>query len=220
MTRKITTAAELDALPVGSVVLGADHPAQPRRALGERISASWDPDARWGVDGRHYYGAAETVLAVLGGAATVLYDPSATAPSVVPEAAVEAATNAVRRSREFSAGAAFGIPLDAIGTAASAIAHAALTAALPHLTVAPSEVERIARALTETTALTGADALRIVQAAQAMSAPSATREEVRDEIAGHPIGSGYYATSVGVDEASEIADALLARFNITPKGDR
>ena len=51
-------------------------------------------------------------------------------------------------------------------------------------------------------------------------APSATREEVRDEIAGHPIGSGYYATSVGVDEASEIADALLARFTITPKEDR
>ena len=52
------------------------------------------------------------------------------------------------------------------------------------------------------------------------AAPSATRDEVRDEIAGHPIGSGYYATSVGVDEASEIADALLARFTITPKEDR
>ena len=86
MNRTITTAAELDALPVGSVVLGADHPAEPRRSLGERISASWDPDARWGVDGRHYYGAAETVLAVLGGAATVLYDPStpAPAPSAAP----------------------------------------------------------------------------------------------------------------------------------------
>ena len=50
--------------------------------------------------------------------------------------------------------------------------------------------------------------------------PSATREEVRDEIAGHPIGSGYYATSVGVDEAAEVADALLARFTITPRTDR
>lgn len=52
------------------------------------------------------------------------------------------------------------------------------------------------------------------------AAPSATREDVRDEIAGHPIGSGYYATSVGVDEAFEIADALLARFTITPRAVR
>ena len=50
--------------------------------------------------------------------------------------------------------------------------------------------------------------------------PSATRDEVRDEIAGHPIGSGYYGTSVSVEEAAEIADTLLARFNITPKEDR
>ena len=47
-----------------------------------------------------------------------------------------------------------------------------------------------------------------------------TRDEVRDEIAGHPIGSGYYGTSVSVEEAAEIADTLLARFNITPKEDR
>ena len=52
------------------------------------------------------------------------------------------------------------------------------------------------------------------------AAPSATRDEVRDEIAGHSIGSGYYATSVGVDEESEIASRLLVRFNITPKEDR
>jgi len=35
-------------------------------------------------------------------------------------------------------------------------------------------------------------------------------EAVRDEIAGHPIGSGYYGTAVSVDEAGEIADAVLA----------
>ena len=52
------------------------------------------------------------------------------------------------------------------------------------------------------------------------AAPSATRDEVRDEIAGHPIGSGYYGTSVSVEEAAEIADTLLARFTITPKEDR
>lgn len=36
------------------------------------------------------------------------------------------------------------------------------------------------------------------------------REAVRDEISGHPIGRGYYSTQVGVDEAGEIADAVLA----------
>ena len=138
--RTITTAAELDALPVGSVVLGADHPAEPRRPLGERISARWDPDARWNVDGRHYYGATETVLAVLGGAVTVLHDPaaSAPAPSVVPEAAVEAAASAVRKERAFSATVAFGVPMDDVPQCAEMIVRAALTAALPLLTAAPS----------------------------------------------------------------------------------
>ena len=32
---------------------------------------------------------------------------------------------------------------------------------------------------------------------------------VRDEIAGWPIGSGYYATSVSVDEAREMAAAVV-----------
>ena len=108
------------------------------------------------------------------------------APSEVPEAAVEAAASAVRKERAFSAAAAFGVPIDDVPHCAEMIARAALTAAFPLLT----------------------------------AAPSATRDEVRDEIAGHPIGSGYYATSVGVDEAAEIADALLARFTITPKEDR
>lgn len=36
------------------------------------------------------------------------------------------------------------------------------------------------------------------------------RDELADEIAGHPIGSGHYSTTVGVDEAREIADAILA----------
>ena len=36
------------------------------------------------------------------------------------------------------------------------------------------------------------------------------RDELVDEIAGHPIGSGYYSTNVGIDEAREIADAILA----------
>ena len=148
--RTITTAAELDALPVGSVVLGADHPAEPRRPLGERISARWDPDARWNVDGRHYYGATETVLAVLGGAVTVLHDPaaSAPAPSVVPEAAVEAAASAVRKERAFSAAVAFGVPMDDVPQCAEMIVRAALTAALPLLTAAPSATrDEVARSI-------------------------------------------------------------------------
>ena len=148
MTRTITTAAELDTLPVGSVVLGADHPAEPRRPLGERISARWDPDARWNVDGRHYYGATETVLAVLGGAATVLHDPSAPAPSVAPEDAVEAAASAVRKERAFSAAVAFGVPMDDVPQCAEMIARAALAAALPLLTAAPSATrDEVARSI-------------------------------------------------------------------------
>ena len=108
------------------------------------------------------------------------------APSVVPEAAVEAAASAVRKERAFSAAAAFGVPMDDVPQCAEMIARTALTAALPFLT----------------------------------AAPSVTRDEVRDEIAGHLIGSGYYGTSVSVEEAAEIADALLARYNMTRKGDR
>lgn len=38
------------------------------------------------------------------------------------------------------------------------------------------------------------------------------REALRDIIAHWPIGSGYYTTSVGIDEAREIADAILTDF--------
>lgn len=36
------------------------------------------------------------------------------------------------------------------------------------------------------------------------------RDELRDELTGWPIGIGYYQTSVGVDEARDMADAILA----------
>lgn len=36
------------------------------------------------------------------------------------------------------------------------------------------------------------------------------REEIRDLLAGWQVGSGYYATSVLVDDAAEMADALLS----------
>lgn len=34
-------------------------------------------------------------------------------------------------------------------------------------------------------------------------------ERIRDEITGHPIGSGYYQTAVGTDEAADIAADIL-----------
>ena len=37
-------------------------------------------------------------------------------------------------------------------------------------------------------------------------------ETIRDELAGWPIGSGYYATRVAVHEAGEMADAILERL--------
>ena len=80
---------------------------------------------------------------------TVLHDPSdpAPAPSVVPEAAVEAAASAVRKERAFSAAAAFGVPIDDVPHCAEMIARAALTAALPLLTAAQSATrEEVAEA--------------------------------------------------------------------------
>lgn len=252
MSRTITTAAELEALPVGSVVLGADLPDVPRRPLGERISPRWDPDARWNVDGRHYYGATETVLAVLGGAATVLHDPStpAPAPSVVPEAAVERAARAMQAEN-----APKPDPLnrdqreeqdDATIATYRTLARAALTAALPLLTAAPSAVsdaaglgDRIA-ALSARLAAVGFpacmchpgddDSERCLPSPQdwraeveraALSsttltaAPSATREAVEAVI--------FEADDecvLEVHEVRSLADALLARFTITPKEDR
>ena len=35
------------------------------------------------------------------------------------------------------------------------------------------------------------------------------RAKLRDELSGFPIGTGYYQTTVGTNEAREMADALL-----------
>ena len=35
------------------------------------------------------------------------------------------------------------------------------------------------------------------------------RDRIADVLAGHPIGSGYYGTSVGVDEALDMADEII-----------
>ena len=35
------------------------------------------------------------------------------------------------------------------------------------------------------------------------------RDRIADELAGHQIGAGYYAASVGMDEAREMAQAVI-----------
>ena len=107
------------------------------------------------------------------------------APSVVPEAAVEAAASAVRKERAFSAAAAFGVPMDDVPQCAEMIARTALTAALPFLTAAPSVT--------------------------------------RDEVYATALAASHVTITDSPYQKAEwlgIADALLARFNITPKEDR
>lgn len=181
VTRTIRTAAELDALPVWAVVedvLGiawVRHPGTPDRTdhwvsyYGDRLSAQ--------------YVAAESPL-------TVLHDPSAPV-LVVSDAAVET----VVRTIEDHAGP-LGDPDEGTVCDCGVIvapagvygvwpwrehrARAVLDAVRPLLGAAPSAtregVEHIARSLAETTALIGADARLVVQAAWALSGPSATRE--------------------------------------------
>ena len=40
------------------------------------------------------------------------------------------------------------------------------------------------------------------------------RDRIADELAGHQIGTGYYATSVGMDEAREMAQAVIADLGL------
>ena len=95
MTRMITTAADLDALPVGSVVVEGDHTTPDEGSfLGittipgvfHRFPDGWYVVAGYGER------APEEILP-----ATVLHDPSAPAPapSVVPEAAPSATRDEV-----------------------------------------------------------------------------------------------------------------------------
>ena len=47
-----------------------------------------------------------------------------------------------------------------------------------------------------------------------MSEIDVMREQIRDELAGWTIGSGYYSTMVNVDEAGEMADAVIAALRL------
>ena len=124
---------------------------------------------------------------------------SAPAPSVVPEAAVEAATAAVRRERAFAAAAAFGVPLDAVPECVEMIARAALTAALPLLTSTPSATrDEVGEALHP-----GLFSLADYEYARRFDNHGAEARAQHQE-------------AVLADEV----DPLLARFTITPKEDR
>ena len=40
------------------------------------------------------------------------------------------------------------------------------------------------------------------------------RGRIADALSGHPIGSGHYGTSVGVDEARDMADEVIADLGL------
>ena len=40
------------------------------------------------------------------------------------------------------------------------------------------------------------------------------RDRIADVLSGHPIGSGYYGTNVGIDEALDMADEVIADLGL------
>ena len=40
------------------------------------------------------------------------------------------------------------------------------------------------------------------------------RDRIADVLSGHPVGSGYYGTNVGVDEALSMADEVIADLGL------
>ena len=44
------------------------------------------------------------------------------------------------------------------------------------------------------------------------------RDRIADVLSGHPIGSGYYGTSVGIDEALDMADEVIADLGLIVEG--
>ena len=183
MTRTITTAAELDALPVKVVLL--DEGGWP----------VWrDPHTGWCASNGTQDIPADLLIAD-GAPLTVLHDPSAPvpAPSVVSDAAGLGDRIAVLSARL----AAVGFP--------ACTCHPGdddSERCLPSPQDWRAEIERAALSSTTPTA-----------------APSATREEMAQW--------ALAASSVTITDSPyqkaewlHIADALLARFTITPKEDR
>ena len=89
MTERITAAAELDALPVGSVVRTTDGDIWQKCSTGE--VGAWDCLTEDGRGGR--YGHSVVIYATLEGLPTVLYRPDAEPVSVLPS--VEAVARAI-----------------------------------------------------------------------------------------------------------------------------
>ena len=188
MTRTITTAAELDALPVKVVLL--DEGGWP----------VWrDPHTGWCAS-NGTQGIPADLLIADGAPLTVLHDPSAPAPapSVVSDAA------------------GLGDRIAALSARLAAVGFPACTChpgdddserCLPRPQDWRAEIERAALSSTPLTA-----------------APSATREEVArtwHEAAPECGPGAWERASERVRERSlPRADALLARFNITPKEGR
>ena len=164
MTRTITTAAELDALPAGSVVLDRWGCARQKGR-----------DSLWHAVQHHMRTTAAR------GPVLVLHDPSAPAPapSVVPEAAV-ALRDVIDEALADALGDTFS---PSVMDDLARRVHARVTAALPLLT----------------------------------AAPSVTRDEVSDVLVMTRLSDYAGADMAVIDQT---ADALLARFNITPKEDR
>ena len=204
MTRTITTAAELDALPVGSVVMCDDE-----HGVAKRVDSDIYDGLDWLVVGNDEYRETHEMTWML--PATVLHDPSAPAPvpSVVPEAAV----------------------------ALRDVIDEALAQVIDERDAAESMADRLAARLAE--ALGRPDAIgehsssndpwqNALDLPDRTAAPSATRDEVaralcpdvwriRDD---GPFPAGSPPAEAVVRGSRESADALLARYNITPKEDR
>ena len=186
MTRTIRTAAELDALPVGSVVL-------------DRWGRAWqkhDPeghDPLWHA-AKHHTRRYNTAALIERGPMLVLHDPSTPvpAPSVVSDAA------------------GLGDRIAALSARLAAVGFPACTChpgdddserCLPSPQDWRAEIERAALSSTTLTA-----------------APGATREEVARAI--RSVTDRWDEQLDEVRDVPPIADALVARFRITPKEDR
>lgn len=205
MSRTITTAAELDALPEEGVLLEASGRYRYQRGTFEQCWVRLVPSSITGATDRVWevlvHGSEIPHSLVhtedLDLPVTVLHDPSAPAPapSVVPEAAVEAL-------REW----------DVDESDVTALREAAVEAAAWKLIDRTTDLadrgpsdETVQAALTDARA-----ALPLLTAA-----PSATREAVEAVI--------FEADDecvLEVHEVRSLASRLLARYNMTPKEDR
>ncbi|QIK82422.1 hypothetical protein [Sanguibacter sp. HDW7] len=181
MTRTITTVSELDALPVGSVVMWHDEDGWARAAV------RWPGSSGWLVTGSEE--TAEEGSWVLawaqgdGSPLTVLHDPSAPVVPVVSDAAVEVGVAAGKERLTWLSLHWSASRLDP--EAWPHVVRAVLDAALPLLGAAPSATrEDVARTIDE-------DSF-----------------DFPEECAGE------------IEQAFQAADALLARFTITPRTDR